>query len=788
MWQLRPVDPSPVAALSRALQISPTLARILCLRGYQTPEAARAFLDAREDLAVFQAPIATPGMEKAVARLRQAFATNELICIYGDYDADGVTSTALLYRYLKFGPKANVEAYLPDRFIDGYGINAAAVRRLAAEGRKLIVTCDNGISAVEAARVAKELGVDLIVTDHHQVPEVLPDAYALVHPKLEFPHLADLSGVGVALLLVIALEDGWNDRLYPMLDLVALGSVADVVPLNGPNRSLVWAGLKHIRTTDRLRPGLKALIDVTGHAKAETLTARNIAFSLAPMINAAGRIEKPGLAFDLLVTNDPKEAQRLALELHAINQERREIDQDLVERICEDIEREVAHTTEPFLVLADRDFHHGVTGIVAGRLKERYKKPVLLLSYHEDEVWKGSGRSLEGCHLYEALASCQDLLIGFGGHAQAAGCSVKTEHIPELRRRLNDYLKGLDWTAPAEAVWLDACPSLAEYDARLIEELEWLEPTGQGNPAPVLGLLHGRVLQTRTDRSGKHLFLNVDDGDRIAELVAWGKAEDAKAIGTWAHLAVRPRMKAYRGVAKVELQIDRLDKAEPPARPAEIVVSGAEGACGVRFDDQRQCRNRLKVLRERLSTGEPLAIYTGEALPPLELDRVVGQHPVQYWSDRQAAFGAVKHLVCWERPYSLDAWRRLTAGVSGSITLLWESPVVDPDLSDGWLQALYRELSQLRHLSWPQVLGRSWESPTLMVRSGLEMLREVGLLAVDGEEWELLAAPEQPVAVASLETYRTYRDAHQFRVLLANGSREDVLAALAHEARPVASV
>lgn len=775
MWQLRPVDESAVADLSHELGVSPTVARLLWLRGFTDPVPARRFWDGREDLSFLIAPVASPELDKAVARLKRAFAEDESIVIYGDYDADGVTAAALLYRYLRHGPKARVTAYLPDRFTDGYGINAKAVRRLHAEGHRVIVTCDNGISAHEAAEVARELGIDLIVTDHHQMPPTLPAAYALVHPLVDFPRLRDLSGVGVALLLVIALEGGWSERLRPMLDLVALGSIADVVPLTGPNRALVWAGLQHIRASRRLRPGLQALIAITGHTKAETLTARNIAFSLAPMINAAGRIEQPGLAFDLLVTDDPAVAQALAQELQAINEERRELDRALVDRICADIDREGAHTADPFLVLADADFHHGITGIVAGRLKERYRKPVLLLSHHEGDVWKGSGRSLEGCHLYEALAHAEELLLGFGGHAQAAGCSIRESNIPELRRRLNAYLEALAWSPPEEAQWLEACPPLADYTPELIAELEHLEPTGAGNPAPALGLLNARVLRTRTDRSGRHLFLVVDDGETVREVVAWGQGDQAEAIGEWVHLKLRPKMKRYKGTETIELHAELIDRADPPPAPAAEETEASEGPAVV---DHRQRPDRLRVVRERLASGRALAIYTGSELPALELDRAAGRRPVQYWSDRQSQYGEVQELILWERPASIEAWRRLTAGVAGTVHLLWESPVVEPLMSGGWLAAFHRELGRLGHLKWRQLVHRPWETTALMVESGLEMLQEAGLIEREGENWTLHPLPDAPIDLTSLAGYRQYLAAHEFRLLLANGPRHAVLAAL----------
>lgn len=769
MWQLRPVQADEVAAIRQTLGVSDTAARLLWLRGCKTPEAARRFWLSREQTD-FLTPIDAPGMQIAVARLRAAVASGEPIVVYGDYDADGVTATALLYRYLKQALGANVEAYLPDRFADGYGINAEAVARLHARGCRLIVTCDNGVSAHAAARAARELGVDLIVTDHHQPPAELPEATAIVHPRLGFAHLAELSGVGVALLVAIALEGAFTPRLESLLDLVALGTVADVVSLAGPNRALVWAGLQRIRRGP-LRPGLRALIEATGHARPETLTARNIAFSLAPMLNAAGRVERPDTAFRLLVTDDEDTARELADALAAANEARRAMDRTLVEELCDAIAREAAHTGDDFLVLAGEHFHHGITGIVAGRLKERLRRPVLLLSPHRDGVWKGSGRSLEGCHLYEALASCADLLLGFGGHAMAAGCSVHESQIPALRARLNAQLAASGWSAPGDVVWLDACPPLAAYTPELLAELERFEPTGHGNPAPALGLLNARVLDARRDRAGKHLFVRLDDGESIRELPAWGQGEHLDALGPWLNAQLRPRWSTRRGL---ELAIDQLARGDGPAR--QVLTSRVPHARAQLADARGE--ERARVLRECVRTSEDLAIYTGERLPGLELERAIGARSVQYWSDRQAAYGAVTDLLLWERPYSLEAWGRLVAGVSGRVVLAWESPVVEPELSAAWLAAFSRELASYTHLSLPQVLAHPWEATTLMVRAGLEMLREAGLLDIDGPRWTL-RPPEAPVRLDDLASYRTYREAHAFRVLLANADAATVRAALA---------
>jgi single-stranded-DNA-specific exonuclease len=562
-WRLLPVDEPAVAALARALDVLPTTARLLWLRGHRTPEAARAFLAAREDLAFLDRPPTSPGLERAVARLRRAIAEEERICVFGDYDADGVTSAALLCRYLARGPGARVEVRLPDRRTDGYGLGPAAVARLAAEGFRVIVTCDNGIAAHAAADAAREAGIDLVVTDHHTPAAALPDAYAIVHPALGFPDLADLAGVGVAFVLAVAMEGGLSARLRPLLDLVALGTIADVAPLGGPNRALVWAGLHHVRTTARLRPGLRALIEAQGRVRAESLTARDVAFSLAPLLNAAGRMQRPDLAFDLLVTDDLAEARRLADELVALNHARRRLDQDTVARLVADLERARGEDLDRFVVLADADLHPGITGIAAGRLRERLGRPVLLLAEHPDGSWKGSGRSPDGVHLYDALASCHDLLEGYGGHAMAAGCTVRREAIPALRARLNQHLAATGWTPDlAPEIALEATPALAEAGPRLAEELARLEPCGRGNPPPALGGLGLRVAGARTDAGGRHLFLTLDDGTETREVVWWGHAADRPPVGARVNAAYALRRRMGRSGGAIELVADAVAPAE----------------------------------------------------------------------------------------------------------------------------------------------------------------------------------------------------------------------------------
>ncbi|MEB3285798.1 MAG: single-stranded-DNA-specific exonuclease RecJ [Candidatus Sericytochromatia bacterium] len=560
-WALRPADESQVDQLAATMNVPRAFARVLWLRGLRDPKVAQRFLDARDNLAWLETPLLTPGMERAVARIRRAIDNQEPFVVYGDYDCDGVTSTALLYRYLKRGLGARCEAYLPDRFKDGYGVTPQAVERIASTGVRLILTCDNGISAVAAAQKARELGVDLVVTDHHQPPECLPEVLAIVHPAEGFAHLKDLAGVGVAFLLVIALEGGFTQRLAHFLDLVAIGTVGDVVPLNGPNRSLVWGGLERFRHGRNRFPGIAALAQVAG-TELTRARAEDLAFQLVPRLNAAGRLENPRIGFELLTTNHHDEAQTLAESLDRINRERRGLSSELQSELDVRLQREWDFEQEPFVVLAESHFHHGITGIIAGRIKERYRCPVLLFSGHPGTLWKASGRSPEGLHLYEALHAVRDHLIGFGGHAQAAGCVAEEAQLPIIRKALNRYVREKGWKPAADEVLLDAELPFSQADDSFLESLDLLEPYGQRNPAPIFGLFHAQVVRQRVHKT--HLFLEVDDGETCAEVIAWNRAADAPALHGWVHLTYRLKYNTFRGRKTLQYVAERLEPASAP--------------------------------------------------------------------------------------------------------------------------------------------------------------------------------------------------------------------------------
>ncbi|MEB3238162.1 MAG: single-stranded-DNA-specific exonuclease RecJ [Candidatus Sericytochromatia bacterium] len=564
MWRVRENDPAVVAGLQDELGISATLSTILVSRGHTTAEAARRFLLAREDLTAFRSPIASRGMQAAVARIEHAIRHGERIGLYGDYDCDGVTSSAILWRYLARRRKAEVVLRLPDRFVDGYGLKPDAVEHFADAGCKLILTCDNGISAHPAAERARDLGLDLVVTDHHQIGKSLPVARALVHPGLDFPEWSDLCGAGVAFALVMALEGGLTSELMWLLDLVALGTVGDVVPVGGVNRPLLWAGLGRIRD-GRCTPGTLALAEAC-KVDARTITARNLGFQLVPRLNAPGRLETPDAGFRLLTSNDRDEMTELARQLDEVNRERRTLLDQQVARILPQAEAWDLHR-HPVMVLWGHDIHPGTAGLVASRLVERFGTAALLLAPGHDGMWKGSGRAPDGFHLADALTACGNLLVGHGGHSNAAGCSIREADLAGLREAMNDVARIQAWSPRATGtVTLDVELSPGDVTMSLAEELERLEPTGRGNEPARLGWRRTRIIEARTVKE-RHVFLKVEGLPADLPLKCWNAADRGLAAGAELAASVDLRVRTWQGRQELDLALDRMAPIEAASQP-----------------------------------------------------------------------------------------------------------------------------------------------------------------------------------------------------------------------------
>jgi single-stranded-DNA-specific exonuclease len=479
-WVQLPPDGEAHSKLVGELGLQPVTASVLINRGIRTPAAARSFLDPSSSDLID--PLRLIEMDRAVSRIRAAVQRSERVVIYGDYDVDGVTGTTL---YLDFFKRQGLEAdfYIPHRLREGYGLNEAAIRALGARGTTLLITADCGTTSVEEIRLARALGMDVIVTDHHEVPDELPPATALLNPKRDdagYPEKG-LCTAGLTFKVIQALTgtvpaDG--------LDLVALGTIADVSPLMGENRFLVKEGLKQL--TDGRRPGIRALKEAAGLPEAPVKTG-TVGFTLAPRINASGRLMDAGEAVRLMTTSSLEEARRIAQSLNLQNRQRQEIEEKILDEACARVESEVDFQKDGCIVLASRQWHLGVVGIVAARLVERYYRPAVLLAIDSNGLAKGSARSIPGFHLVEGLRRCQEFLIRFGGHYSAAGLTLREERIPELRERLSsvawESLKPDDFQ-PRQRI--DASVEWEDLTPRLVSELESLAPFGPANPEPTL--------------------------------------------------------------------------------------------------------------------------------------------------------------------------------------------------------------------------------------------------------------------------------------------------------------
>ena len=444
-WQLKKADPAAETSLAGA-GCGVLLRRVLAARGCTDPAAAQALLGQGEPLSD---PFLLTDMDKAVVRIQEAIENEELMVIYGDYDVDGISATAILYECLT-SQGAHVRCKLPTRG-SGYGLTRAALESLASKGFKLVVTVDNGISAVEEAACAKELGLDLIITDHHLPGDTLPDAIAVVDPKRpddESP-FKDLCGAGVAFKLCAALEGCDPAELLEMYgELAALGTVADVMPLVGENRTIVREGLSLLQ--DTMRPGLHALLESAG-CGGKPVTADTVSYSLAPRLNAAGRMDNAAVALKLLLCGDEDQATGIAERLAEINTERQQTEQQVFAAALQALEADPARTRDRVLVVSGEDWHPGVIGIVAARLMERFSRPVIVISMHEGEG-RGSGRAPDPFDLHSALADCAQYLTRFGGHAAAAGVEIEEENLAAFRQTINAWAAA--HAAPPEAVSL----------------------------------------------------------------------------------------------------------------------------------------------------------------------------------------------------------------------------------------------------------------------------------------------------------------------------------------------
>jgi single-stranded-DNA-specific exonuclease len=557
-WRLRGADPGAATSLATALRVPPLLARVLAARGINDPSTARHVLARR--LRDLPDPSQIPDLERAVIRIMEALRAHEPIAVFGDYDVDGVTATALVFHFLA-SLGAKVRWYLPHRLHQGYGLNPRAMAEFKQQGTRLVISVDCGSSDHEALRFAEELGLEVIVTDHHQLPEALPDPLALVNPK-RLAHgneLRHLAGVGVAFYLVTALRarlrragrwaHGNQPNLKRYLDWVALGTLADAAPLTAANRILTAAGLRVLAETSG--PGLRALKEVCGLGGSQ-VSAWDVLFRLGPRLNAAGRLGGADLALRLLLAEDPEEARGLAAELDELNRRRQTLEEQTLAEALAQIEADGQIAHRRALVLASPAWHKGLLGLAAARLTERFARPAILLT-RGGHGWEGSGRSPAGIDLYQALHSCRAHLCRFGGHQVAAGLSLAVEQLGSFRAALEETLSQTDVIAqpPRQA---DAGAHLGEITPAFASCLELMGPFGEGNPEPIFCCEHFRVDRLQVLKS-RHLRLGLSQGDARLGAIGFDLATPDQPPSNLKRLFFSPTWNSWRGERRLELQI-----------------------------------------------------------------------------------------------------------------------------------------------------------------------------------------------------------------------------------------
>ena len=558
VWKTAAPDPEGRAALERE-GVHPLVASVLSSRGMKSLEQARAFLVARDNPLCDGAQM--KDMDRAVARVRLALDRGEAMAVYGDYDVDGITATCLLTEFLS-GLGGTVFPYIPDRMEEGYGLNREAIAALAGKGVSLIITVDCGITAEDEVAYAGQLGVDVVVTDHHECKAVLPAAAAVVNPhRPDCPYpFKNLAGVGVALKLAMTLvgPEQAEEVLTRFCDLAAIGTVADVMPMGGENRTIVQRGLQALEKPARL--GLAMLVREAG-LENRPLNSVSIGYALAPRINAAGRMGRAGVAVELLLAREPGRAIYLAQELCRLNKERQNVEMGIFEQ-CEQL---LAHKPQKgAIVLADPSWHQGVVGIVASRLAEQHGCPAFMICL-SGGVGKGSCRSYGGINLFAVLEGCQDLLEAFGGHELAAGFTVKQENILALAQRIRSQVASQAVQANQPELDVDVeLDDPAVLDLAGVDLLERLEPYGTGNPRPVFALTGAQVMSRNLVGGGRHLKLKISKRGTTLDAIFFSAGDQLPEVGSRLDVAFYPQINEYRGTRTVQLHM--VDLRQAPGR------------------------------------------------------------------------------------------------------------------------------------------------------------------------------------------------------------------------------
>lgn len=560
-WLLKEFDKGRVLEISKKFKISPLTAIILYNRGVQTDEEITRFLS--KDLGLMYDPFLMRDMDKAVERINAAKEAGEKITIYGDYDVDGITAIAILYKYLVENEIA-VDYYVPDRMQEGYGVNRDALDKLKEQGSSLIITVDTGITAVEECEYAKSIGLDVIVTDHHECKEKIPEVYAAIDPKRKdcgYP-FKSLAGVGVVFKLIQALDGNGNIEalMDKYADLMCLGTVADISPLVDENRVIVTEGLKRFKNTTNI--GLKALIDVSTNGKA--ITTSTIGYIIAPRINASGRLGCASRSVELFLTDDAEKAKELANSLCEENSLRQQTEQRMFKEALEYIETHPEIKDDKIIVIPHKDWHHGIVGIVSSKITEKFYKPSILFAIDGDEA-KGSGRSVSGFNLFGALENCSDLLEKFGGHELAAGLSIKAENIEIFRKKINEYSKDIiSETMLVPTITLDAAIKVPYITIDTVHDINRLQPFGVDNPAPAFAVRNIKIHKISVMSEGKHLRMTLLKEGKYLDAVGFGMGEYYHHLeeGDFIDVAFALDINDYKGFQNAQLILKDIKKSE----------------------------------------------------------------------------------------------------------------------------------------------------------------------------------------------------------------------------------
>lgn len=560
-WLLKEFDKARVLEISKTFKVSPLTAIILYNRGIRDDESIKKFLS--KDLGVMYDPFLMRDMDKAVERIYAAQSLGEKITIYGDYDVDGITAIAILYKHLcEMG--IPVDYYVPDRMQEGYGVNRDALDKIKANGTSLIITVDTGITAVEECEYARQIGLDVIVTDHHECKESIPQVTAAIDPKrkdCEYP-FKSLAGVGVVFKLIQALAK--NTSLETLMekyaDLMCLGTVADISPLIDENRIIVTEGLKRFKTTENI--GLKALIDVSTNGKA--ITTSTIGYTIAPRINASGRLGCASRSVELFLTDDAENAKKLANSLCEENTLRQQTEQKMFKEALEYLETHPEVKEDKIIVIPHENWHHGIVGIVSSKITEKFYKPSILFAIDGDEA-KGSGRSVSGFNLFDTLSNSSDLLEKFGGHELAAGLTIKTSNIEAFRKKINEYSKeAISETMLVPTIMLDAAIKVPYITLETVKDINNLQPFGVDNPTPAFAVRNIKIHKISVMSDGKHLRMTLFKDGKYLDSVGFGMGDYYHHFeeGDFIDVAFALDINDYNGFRNVQLILKDIKKTE----------------------------------------------------------------------------------------------------------------------------------------------------------------------------------------------------------------------------------